>query len=71
MNRIPQLYGNPKVHKDCLTHVPFRPVNSQCGLLSAAASKYIDFYLKKAPSLCPRPHKEFIQSYLEIEKYQL
>ena len=53
MNRIPQLYGNPKVHKNWTTQVPFRPVNSQCGSLSAAASKYVDYYLKKLLPFVP------------------
>ena len=41
-NRIPQIYGTAKVHKEYTTDVSFRPVNSQCGTLSAVVSIYID-----------------------------
>ena len=53
MNRIPQLYGTPKEHKDWSIQVPFRPVNSQVGSLSALASKYVDYYMKKILPFIP------------------
>ena len=46
MQRIPQMYGNPKVHKKWTIHVPPRPVNSQVGSLSVMVSKYVDYYVK-------------------------
>ena len=52
-SRIPQLYGNPKVHKNWINHVPMRPVNSQVGSLSATASKYVDYYLQMLVRLVP------------------
>ena len=67
MNRIPQLYGNPKVHKDCSTVVPFRPVNSQCGSLSAAASKFVDFYLKKLIPYVPGHIKNSYEVILKLK----
>jgi len=51
-DRIPLLYGMPKVCKDYI-RVHMQPVNSQCGSLSAAVSKYIDFYLQKLIKLVP------------------
>ena len=53
MNRIPQLYGTPKIHKNYTSQVPFRPVNSQVGSLSALASTFVDYYLKKLTPYIP------------------
>ena len=51
-NRIPQIYGMPKVHKIAAT-VPFRPVNSQCGSVFALASIFIDVHLQLFIPTCP------------------
>ena len=53
MAQIPQLYGSPKVHKDWTNQGPLQLVNSQIGSLSAFASKYIDYYLKKLVPFIP------------------
>ena len=64
MHRIPQLYGNPKVHKKWSLQVPLRPVNSQVGSFSAVASKYVDYYLKKLIPFVPG----HVKSSLEVIK---
>ena len=61
MNRIPQLYSNPIVHKDQSTQVPFRPVNSQVGSLSVLASIFIDYYQKKFIPFIPGYVKKSFQ----------
>ena len=45
--RIPPFYGSPKVHKSRIPSIRFRPVHSNCGSLTAVASKYVDYYLQK------------------------
>ena len=51
-HRIPQFYGMPKVHKNKLP-IPFRPVISQCGSLSAIISTYIDYKLQTFTKAMP------------------
>ena len=41
--RIPQFYGMPKVHKEDEPVLPFRPVISQCGSITAAISFFLDY----------------------------
>ena len=43
--RVPVFYGTPKIHKEELP-IPFRPIISQCGSLSAAISTYLDAKLQ-------------------------
>lgn len=50
--RIPQFYGMPKVHKN-KTPIPFRPVISQCGSLSAIISTFIDYLLQPLTASIP------------------
>ena len=38
-DRIPQIYGMPKVHKPMIHKLKLRTINSNCGSLSAVASK--------------------------------
>ena len=44
--RVPVFYGTAKVHKGIVPDVPFRPIISQCGSLSALISTYIDVQLQ-------------------------
>ena len=45
-NQILISYGSLKVHKKIVSHVGFRPVNSNCGSISAVVSSYIDYNLQ-------------------------
>ena len=70
MQRIPQMYGNPKVHKKWTIHVPLRPVNSQVGSFPAVVSKFVDYYLKKLIPFIPGNVKnslEVIERLKEID----
>ena len=52
-DRISQIYGIPKVHTPMIPKLKLRPVTSNCGSLSAVASKYIDYYLHKLVLFSP------------------
>ena len=51
--RIPVFYGTAKVHKSTVPHIKFRPINSQCGSLSALVSTYLDVILQPFTSSMP------------------
>ena len=58
--RIPQFYGNPKVHKKKKPgslHFPLRPVVAQCGSFLAYISQYLDFKLQ--------PFTKFLPSFIK------
>jgi len=67
--RIPQLYGMPKVHKNKLP-VPFRPVISAVGSISAKISTFIDVKLqpltKYIPSYC-RDSNSFLSDLRQLD----
>ena len=44
--RDAQFYGTPKVHKEMIPYIRFRPVVSQCGTFGARLSTYIDYILQ-------------------------
>ena len=54
-DRIPLLYGTPKVHKERTKsgRIKFRPVTSQCGSLFDIVSTYIDRHLQDLVRLTP------------------
>ena len=51
--RIPVFYGTAKVHKPITPDVKFRPINSQCGSLSALVSTYLDVQLQPLTTSMP------------------
>ena len=54
LDRMAQMYGMPKVHKEKTDGItPFRPVTSQCGSFASLVSKYLDYYLQKLVKLVP------------------
>ena len=65
--RIPQFYGNPKVHKKRKPgnlHYPLRPVVSQCGSFLAFISQYLDYKLQPFTKFLPsfiKDSADFIQ----------
>ena len=62
-HRIPQFYGLAKIHKvnSPSEPIPWRPVNSQCGGISAVASTYVDYYLQKLIPFIPGVVKNSIE----------
>ena len=52
-DRISQIYDMPKVHKPMIPKLKLKHVTSNCGSLSAVASRYIEYYLHKLVLLSP------------------
>ena len=69
-DRIPQFYGTPKVHKKMKPHLRFRPVNSNCGSLSAVVSKYVDFYLQKLIPYVPSHVRNSVDVREQLQKLE-
>ena len=55
-DRMPYIYGTPKVHKPRTKHtnrVRMRPVTSQCGSFFSIVSRFVDRKLQKLVKLVP------------------
>ena len=66
--RVPQFYGTPKVHKN-RRPIPFRPVVSQCGSISAIVSTFIDYKLQPLTKYIPSYVKNSTALLDELDKF--